>query len=191
MFLNNARFSSDGIAMRSSLLTHLNPSSVKNPPFAILDLTCLKMGLVEFSIEYMFKVLWITQCMHGITMERIIPLFYIASLNHDCYSGVNICYLAGDTELVNCNLLEISGLLFRKETQKLTLGILSVPPSTTVSNRVSNTPTQPSPERTPCPTSYPTPSTNIRRGLPTTKGGPLEVHRCNDTRRQVLSGLSI
>ena len=51
-------------------------------------------------------------------MERIIPLFAIASIDHNCYPCVKIFYLAGDVALVNCNLLDISGLLSSKETRK-------------------------------------------------------------------------
>ena len=75
MFLNNARFASDGIAMLSLFLTHLKPSSIGNLLLAISDLTCLKMGLSESSIDYISRVLGISQRMHGITMERIIPIF--------------------------------------------------------------------------------------------------------------------
>ena len=129
--------------------------------------------------------------MHGITMERIILLSVIVSLDHNRYSGMKIRYLAGDAALVNCDLLELSGILSSKETQQRALGIRSAPPSTTVANRVLNTLTQTPPVSKPRPTSYPTPSTNISRGLPTTKGGPLEAHRLNYSRRQFLSGLSL
>ena len=91
----------------------------------------------------MSRVQGIPQRMQGITMERIIPLFAIASLDHDRYPGVKIQYLAGDSALVNCDLLEISGLLSSKDTLQRALGIPSAPPYTTVANRVSNTPTHP------------------------------------------------
>ena len=58
---------------------------------------------------------------------------------------MNSRYLMGDSALVNFDLLEISGLLSSKETQQHALGIPSAPPSTTFTNSVSNTPTQPPP----------------------------------------------
>ena len=51
-------------------------------------------------------------------------------------------YLAGYAALVNCDLLELSSILYRKETRQHALGIMSVPPSTNIANRVFNTPTQ-------------------------------------------------
>ena len=77
-------------------------------------------------------------------MEKIIPLFAIAILDHDCYPGVNIQYLVGDPALVNCNLLDLRGLLSRKDTMQQALGIpSSTPPAT--ENCVSNAQAQPPP----------------------------------------------
>ena len=143
MFFNEERFVSDSIAMFSSLLNHLNPSSIKNFLLAISDLTHPEMRLGKSSIDYMLRVRGISQLIQGITMERIIPLFAIASLDHYRYPGVKIRYLAKDAALVNCDLLKLSTLLSSKETRKRDLGIPSAPPSTTADNDVSNTPTQP------------------------------------------------
>ena len=52
----------------------------------------------------------------GIIMECIIPMFAVASLDHDRYPGVNSRYLAVDAALVNCDLLKLSGLLSSTET---------------------------------------------------------------------------
>ena len=60
-------------------------------------------------------------------MERIIPLFAIASINRNRYPGVKILYLASDAILVNCGLLELSGLLSNEETRQCALVISSVP----------------------------------------------------------------
>ena len=98
------------------------------------------MGLGEWSIDYMLRVRSISQCMHSITMDSIITLFTISSLNHDRYPGVNICYLTGDAALVNCSLIDLSGLLSSEETRKQTLVLPSAPPPTASVNRVSNTP---------------------------------------------------
>ena len=49
--------------------------------------------------------------MHGITMDSIIHIFAIASLDHDRYPGAKSFYLLGDAALVNCNLLDLRGLL--------------------------------------------------------------------------------
>ena len=138
MFLNNARFASDGITTLSSLITHLNPSSNENLLLEITDLTRLETRLDESSIEYMSRVRCISQQMHGVTIDRIIPLFAIASLDNERYPGVKSHYLAGDTALVNCDLLQLSGLLSSEETRQRALGTNSVPPSTTSINQVSN-----------------------------------------------------
>ena len=127
MFQKNAIFSSDGITMMSSLITHLNPSSNENLLLAITDITCLEMRLGESRIDYMSRVCGIAQRMHRVTIERIIPLFAIASLDHERYPGVKICYLAGDTAMVNCDLLQLSGLLSSEETRQRALGITAPP----------------------------------------------------------------
>ena len=75
------------------------------------------MELGESSIDYMSRAHGISQRMQGITMDKMIPLFTIASLDHDRYPGVNIRYLAGDPALVNCNLLDLIGLISSKETR--------------------------------------------------------------------------
>ena len=113
MLLNDARFALDGIAIISSLLTHLNPSPNKKILLAISDLTRLKMRLGEPSINYMSRVRSISQRMQGVKIECMIPLFTIASLDHGRYPGGKSRYLTGDTTLVNCNLLQLSGLLSR------------------------------------------------------------------------------
>ena len=89
--------------MMSSFITHLNPSSNENLLLAITDLTLLEMRLGKSSIYYMSRVRGIAQWMHGVTIDRIIPLLVIASLDHERYTGVKSRYLAGDTALVNCN----------------------------------------------------------------------------------------
>ena len=114
MFQNDARFVSDGIAILSSLLTHLNPYSNKNLLLEIPVLTFLEMRLGKSSIDYISRVCGISQRMPGVKIDRIIPLFAIASLDHDRYPGVQSCYLGGGTALVNCDLLQLIGLLSSK-----------------------------------------------------------------------------
>ena len=65
MFLNDARFASDGIAMISSLFIHLNLSFKKNLLLAISDPTRLEMRLGESSIDYMPRVCGISQRIQG------------------------------------------------------------------------------------------------------------------------------
>ena len=88
MFLNDARFLSDRIAILLSLLTHINPSSNENFLIAISYLTRLEMRLGELSIDYMSRVRGIAQRMQGVTIYRVIPLFAIAILYHKQYPGV-------------------------------------------------------------------------------------------------------
>ena len=64
----------------------------------------------------MSRVRGIAQRMHRVTIDRIIPIFNIDSLNHERYLGVKSLYLAGDTAMVNYDLLEQSGLLQSEET---------------------------------------------------------------------------
>ena len=155
-FLNNARFASDGIAILSSLITHLNPSSNENLLLAISDITRLEIILGESSIDYISRFRGIAQRMHGVKVDRIIPLFAIASLDHERYPGVNIRYLAGDTALFNCDLLHISSLLSSEEKIKQALGITTIPLSNTSVNRVSNTNNNPQNERPAPPPHQPT-----------------------------------
>ena len=82
MFLNEARFASDGIAVFLSLLTHLKPYCNENPLLKISDLNRLEMRLGESSIKYMSRVHGISQRMQGVKIDRIIPLFAIISLDH-------------------------------------------------------------------------------------------------------------
>ena len=64
-------------------------------------------------------------------MEKMIPLLDIASLDHNRYHGMKIRYLAGKPALVNCNLLNLSGLLSRKDTRQQALGLpISTPLAT-------------------------------------------------------------
>ena len=65
--------------------------------------------------------------MHGVTIDRIIPLFAIASLDHKRCPGVKSRYLAGDTALVNCDLLQLRGQLSSEETRQQALGITDAP----------------------------------------------------------------
>ena len=97
------------------------------------------MRLCKLSINYMLRFRGITQRMQGVTIDRIIPLFAIASLEHERYPGVKSCYLAVDTTLVNCGLLQLIGLLSSEETRQRTLGLPNIPPTTNIENRVSNT----------------------------------------------------
>ena len=117
MFLNDARFTSDGIAMLYLLLTHLNTYSRKNLLLNISDLTRLEMRICQFSINYVSRVIGISQRMQGITIDFNIPLFAIARLDHDSYPGMKSRYLTGDSALVNCDLLKLSGLLSSKNKQ--------------------------------------------------------------------------
>ena len=87
----------------------------------------------------MLRVRGIAQWMHGVKIDRIIPLFAIASLDHEIYPGAKIRYLAGDTGLLNCDLLQLSVLQSSEETRQQVLGITTTPLSTTSVNHVSNT----------------------------------------------------
>ena len=95
------------------------------------------------SIDHMLRVRGISQRMQGLTIDHIIPLFTITSLDHDQYPGVKSRYLAGDTALVNCDLPQFSGILSREETRQYALVIPNAPPSNNISNSVSNTPSNP------------------------------------------------
>ena len=95
----------------------------------------------------MLRFRGIAKRIQGITINSIIPLVAIASLNHERYPGVKSCYLMGDTDLVNCDLLQLSGLLSSEEKRQRNLGIHNTPPSTNSANRVSNAPNNPNNER--------------------------------------------
>ena len=101
------------------------------------------MRLGKSSIDYMLRVRDIAQRMHGVTIDHIIPLFAIASIDHERYPVVKSRYLAGYTVLVNCDLLQPRGLLLIEETRQRALGIPAIPLSTTSVNRVSNTQNNP------------------------------------------------
>ena len=158
--------------MLSSFLTHLNPSSRKNLLLAISDLTRLKIQLRELSIDYMSMIQGISQHMQGNTMERIIPIFAIASTDNDRYPGVKSCYLVGDAALVNCDLLKIRGLLSIKDTRQHTLVIPRAPPSNTVASRVSKIPTKPPPEGFPAPHPLQPPTQSCAVAYPQPMGFP-------------------
>ena len=111
MLLNDARFESYRIAMLSLLLTQLNPYFYENLLLTISVLTRLEIQLDESSIDYMLRVQGISQRMQGVKIDRIIPLFAITSLDHDQYPGVKSRYPAGDTTVVNCDLLQLGDLL--------------------------------------------------------------------------------
>ena len=71
-------------------------------------------------------------------------------------------YLAGDTALVNCGLLQLIGLLSSEEMRQRAVGIPTIPPSSTSANRVLNTQNNPHNERpTPQPQQPPMQSSNV------------------------------
>ena len=150
MFLNDTKFASDGIATLYNLLTHLNPPSSENLLLSISDITCLEMGLGDSSINYISCVRSISQWIQGVTMGKIIPLFDIARLDHYRYPGVKIRHLVGNLSMVNCNVLDLSGLLSREDNRQQALILPSSTPPDMV-NRVSDTQAQPPPTGRPQP----------------------------------------
>ena len=123
--------------MLSHLLTRLNTSSSENLLLFISYLTRLEMGLGKSNIDYLSRVCVISQLMQGFLMDKIIPLFSVTILDHYCYPGVKIRYLAGYPALIKCNPLDLIGLISIKETRQQALGLLiSTPPATI--NRMSN-----------------------------------------------------
>ena len=130
--------------MLSYLLTHLNPSSRKNILLAISDLTRLEMGVGESSIDFMSCVRGASQRLRGVSMDQIISLFAITSLDHERYPSVKSRYLAGDPYLVNCDLLGLSGLLSSKEIRQQAW---EIPPPTSpfTANYFSDAPARPPP----------------------------------------------
>ena len=158
----------------------------------ISDLTCLDMQIGESSINYMSRVRGISQRMHGITMEHIIPLFAIASLDHDRYPCVKSRYFAVEAALVNWHLLEFSGLFSSENTRQRALGIPSAPLSTTVANRVSNTPTQPPPTVRPSPRFAQTPAQTSAVPYTPPRGVPWDcIAVMVRAQRQILSRMSL
>ena len=116
------------------------------------------MQLGKSSINYIWRVQVISQRMQGVTIDRIISLFAIMSLDHDQYPGVKNRYLTRYTALVNCDSLQLSGLLYIKGTRQRALGIPNAPPSNTIANPVLNTPSNPPQNKRPAtqPTQSPT-----------------------------------
>ena len=131
MFLNDNQFVSDGISMLLQLLTNLNYSSSENLLLSINNLNHLDTLLGDSSTDNMYCVLGESQLLQGIYMDKITPLFTIASLDHDHYPGIKSHHLAGDPSLVNCNLLGLSGLLSSKETHQKALGVPTEVPRVT------------------------------------------------------------
>ena len=85
----------------------------------------------------MSRIRGISQRIQGVLLEKMIPLFAIASLDHDWYPWVKSRYLADDPALVNCNLFNLTGLLSSEETRKQALGLLRSTPLSTA-NLISN-----------------------------------------------------
>ena len=120
----------------------------------------------------MLRFRGISQRMKGLTIDRIIPLFAIVSLDHDRYPGVKISYLTVDTTPVDCNLLQLSGLLSSKETRQRSLGIPNVPLSNTIANCVSNTPNNPPQNERPAHQPPKPPTQSSRVAYPPARGVP-------------------
>ena len=128
--------------MLSHLLTRLNPSYSEKILLTISYLTHLDMGLGKSSMDYMSRIRSISHQIQWFVIDKIIPLFSIASLDCDRYPGLKIRYLTGDPAQVNCNLLDLSGILSRKNPRLQALGLpISTPPS--MVNRVSEAQAQP------------------------------------------------
>ena len=85
------------------------------------------MTLGESIVDYLSRVRGIAQQMQGVTIDRIIPFFGITSIDHKRYPGVKSRYLAGNTALVNFDLLQLGGLLLSEETRQSALGIPAIP----------------------------------------------------------------
>ena len=170
--------------MLSCLLTHLNPSSIENLLLTISDHTRLKMRSGKSIIKYVSRICSISQQMQGVTMDIIIPILAIASLDHDLYPSMNSRYLVGDPTLVNCNLLDLSGLLSIKETMQQALGLPISTPLVMV-NCVSVSQSQPPP--TGCP--KPLPIQPLTMTLPTDYPPPRGV-ACKRTAAMVRSDTS-
>ena len=157
--------------MLSHLLTHLNPYSSEKPLLAISDLTFLEMGLCELSINYMSCVFGISKHMQEDLMDQIISLFAIGILDHDLYPGVKSRYLEGNPALVNCNLLDLSGLLSSKENSQQSLGLQISTPTVTL-KRVSDAKAQPSLTGRPQPRPSQLPPTTSPIDYPQQRGVP-------------------
>ena len=146
------------------------------------------MGLGNTSIDYMSRVSVISQRMQEFSMEKIIPLFAIASLDHDCYPGVKSRYLAGNPTLINCNLLDLSGLISRKETRQQALELLRSTPLYT-SNRVSDAQAQPLSigSAQPCPSQLTTTPSPV--DYPPPRGVPRKCISNNGALQKIMNGL--
>ena len=132
MFLNDNQLVSDGISMLLQLLNNLNYSSSENLLLSIKNLNHLDMLLGDSSTDNMSCVLGESQLLQGIYMDKITPLFTIASLDHDPYPGIKSHHLAGDPSLVNCNLLGLSGLISSEDNLQQSPGLPTEVPRITV-----------------------------------------------------------
>ena len=190
MLLNDIIFASDGIAIISHLLTHLNPSYSENLVLAISDITCLEMKSDKANIEYMSRVCGIPQGMRGVLVEKTIPLFPIASLYHNHYPGMKSWYITGDPALVNFKLINLRGLIYSEDTRKQSLGFMGSKP-TAKENHVSNAQVQ----TTPSGRLQPRPI-HMKTRLPPMyyqppRGGPLKVHCNNGALRHTMPSIPL
>jgi hypothetical protein len=122
-YLNNNRYTGDGIAMVASLIEKISPSRPENRLQDVRDLSSLEQGSQESTFSYMSRVRGFATRLKGVTIDDIVPLFTLIGMNHDQYSGLLDRFTSGEPAIVNATTSDLERLMLEEDSCRRAMGI--------------------------------------------------------------------
>ena len=116
-YLNNNKYTGDGIAMIASLVEKISPSRPENRLQDVRDLSSLEQGSQESTSSYMSRVRGFATRLQGVTIDDLMPLFTLIGMNHDQYSGLLARFTSGEPAIVNATTSDLERLVIEEDSR--------------------------------------------------------------------------
>ena len=94
--------------MLASFIDYLNPSNSEHRLHDIREVSRLDHGANKSTAMYLSCVQGFVNCLTGITMDSVMPLFTILGMYHSKYDSLLPSFTSGNTSVVLVDLLPLS-----------------------------------------------------------------------------------
>ena len=126
-FLNNTAYVNNGFGMLATFIDYLDPSNPEHRLHDIREVSRLDQGAKESTTTYLSRVRGFVNCLQGVTMDSVMPLFAILGMDHSKYDGLLSRFTSGDASVVLADIPTLEILMAGEDRQKAALDITPAP----------------------------------------------------------------
>ena len=122
IFANDCRYTTDGFAMLSCLLTHLKEETTENKLIAVAELVVFNFKPTDTTATYCARMRRLRTILSTITLDEIISLITLGKAEPSLYPRIRSLFLQGDPTLLSEDLLAIERRMEREDRIRMLMG---------------------------------------------------------------------